>query len=253
MDFELNPEFISHSDLVFDIRNQFPVCGSTIAKSRNHIKVIEHNGIRFCVKSFQRLPFFRRLIYSLVRPTKAKRSYRYALRLLSMDIGTPCPVAYIDHYSTWGLLTDSYYISLYLDYDYTLADVFTQSLQSNSFALQAFAQFAWRGLHAKGVYHNDLTVNNVLIKQRGAEELSFFLIDLNRISFCTFISLGKGLKNFERLEASSPQLTLLGYEYATLRGGNPNWDALMLGLIRVRYLFYRTARRRIKARLLKVF
>ena len=82
------------SDLESLMRNLpeiFEKEGKTIKNDRNEIKIIEYRGIRLCVKSFNKVTAFNRLMYSWFRDTKAKRSYKTAKKLISLGINTPTP------------------------------------------------------------------------------------------------------------------------------------------------------------------
>ena len=67
------------------------------------------------IKSFRRPNFIKSAIYGWLRPSKARRSYEYSLRLLALGVATPQPYAFIEDLSAIHTLRRSYYISRQLD------------------------------------------------------------------------------------------------------------------------------------------
>src|ERR1051325_442134 len=107
--------------------------------------------------------FVNRLVYSFIRPSKAKRSYLHSIELNNRGIQTPPPVAYYDIYSV-GLLVDSFFVSAYqslktleqvlkeVNYDPTAAKPVLKSLAGHAYKL-----------HTHNIYHDDFSVGNILV------------------------------------------------------------------------------------------
>jgi hypothetical protein len=85
--------------------------GTVIYKGRNELRMFEHQGVEYIVKSYRIPNIINRFVYGLFRPSKAQRSYEYALKLLGIGVGTPFPVAYMTE-SNGLLFGKSYCVSL---------------------------------------------------------------------------------------------------------------------------------------------
>ena len=90
--------------------------GETLYQGRNTIKRFRVGGQDLAVKSYGRLIFFNRLIYGVLRRSKAERAYRHAIRLRGLGIGTPEEVAFLE-IRRYGLLQYSYFVSICSDYE----------------------------------------------------------------------------------------------------------------------------------------
>ena len=85
--------------------------GKVIYKGRNELREFECSGKSFIVKSYKKPNIVNKFIYGIFRPSKARRSYENALKLLEIGVGTPFPVAYINVRKCL-LFDKSYFISL---------------------------------------------------------------------------------------------------------------------------------------------
>ena len=184
--------------------------GETIHQARNHVKVIELDGILTVVKSFRPPNLFRRVGYALRGTTKAQISYENALRLLELNIDTPEPLAYLVMKKEGKLL--SYYLSRRYEYDFTLKPVLRDpSFPHREEILQSFGRFVAL-LHQKGIWHRDLSQGNLLIRKT-LKGWSFALVDLNRIRFAP-VSPKLGPKNFGKLWTDQETLRIILTTYA---------------------------------------
>lgn len=191
--FKIQPGFGAIEDHLLRINSSFAEVQSIIQNRRNDIRVDNINDFRVVIKSFKGMYWPNRLAYSFFRKSKAQRSFETSVRLLSLGLQVPAPVAYIDYYK-WGILKSSYFISLYQEHE----DLQTAlSKYSNSHNLpKAFGAFVYQ-LHKKGVLHQDLSNGNILcVAQNGG--INFSMVDLNRVRFQA-ISYDAGLKNLSRL------------------------------------------------------
>ena len=246
---KVKPKFNQIKGFIKSLPTTFKAEGKTLKNDRNEIKVIEHNGIKLCIKSFKKVTVFNRFMYSWFRGTKAERSYKTARRLEKHGINTPQPVGYIEVYGNWHILKEAYYISLYLDYDYDMGDVLNKTIDFQEKVLSEFAKEMASVVHPAGAWHNDLSKGNVLINRLGDNEWSFSFIDLNRLVFRRRILPIRGIANFKRMTNDSVALALIAEHYAIEADKNTRLYSLRLQ----RKNLYFTVRRFYIKRVLRVF
>lgn len=188
----------------------------SIHKARNELKIIELDGIKTVVKSFKVPHLLNRIVYTFFRKSKAFKSYHNALRLSELNISTPEPIALIEFFES-GLLEESYFISEFFDYDFTIRTPLLEPLEDREAIFTAFAAYTY-ALHQKGVWHLDYSPGNILIK-RTESGYKFSIVDINRMEFREISPL-QGCENFNKLWASDEELEIMGREYARLCGFN---------------------------------
>lgn len=198
------------------IQKIFATDNHSIHKARNELKIIEIEGIKTVVKSFKVPHLLNRIVYTFFRKSKAFKSYHNALRLKELNISTPEPIALIEFFES-GLLEESYFISEFFDYDFTIRTPLLEPLEDREAIFTAFAAYTY-GLHQKGVWHLDYSPGNILIK-RTESGYQFSIVDINRMEFREISPL-QGCKNFNKLWASDNELEIMGREYARLSGFN---------------------------------
>lgn len=186
----------------------------TIHKARNELKIIELEGIKTVVKSFKVPHLLNRVVYTFFRRSKAYKSYHNALRLQELGTSTPQPIALIEFFES-GLLAESYFISEFFDYDFTIRTPLLEPLEDRKAIFTAFAAYTY-GLHQAGVWHLDYSPGNILIK-RMEEGYQFSIVDINRMVFRDISPL-EGCENFNKLWAFDEELEIMGREYARLSG-----------------------------------
>jgi len=211
--YKINPVYEStHKDFLLNIKEYFNNNNKTIHKARNEIKVIEYNKNKFVVKSFKK-PSYLKSIYYSKNDSKAKRSYEYGLKLKDL---TPIPLGYIEFYENNKLL-DSYHVSEYFDYDFTVATPMRDEkfpFIEKRIILKEFANFSFN-LHNIEVLHLDYSAGNILIKKQNESNYIFKVVDLNRMKFKT-LSLNERLKSFNMLWASDENMKIIASQYAKL-------------------------------------
>ena len=245
----VNPAFSHIKDFLKSLPVTFDKEGETLKNDRNEIKVIEHNNLNLCIKSFKRATIFNRFMYSWFRSTKAKRSYKVARRLEKHGIETPQPVGYVEVYGKWHILQKAYYISLYLDYDFDMKDVLDKTIDCQEKILSSFAKEMAAVVHPAGAWHNDLSAGNVLINKLGDDKWRFSFIDLNRLTFRRRILPVKGLANLKRLTDNPVALALMAESYAI----EAEKSARLYSLLLQRNNLYYSVRRFYIKRILGVF
>ena len=213
----INPQQAQFSDFIQSLPWQFDKGGTVIYKSRNEIRVFNVNGSALNVKRFKTPVLLNRLIYTFFRPSKAQRSFQYALKLIDMNIETPQPVAYI-HLNRGGLLHDSYYISRQVDHNRNFYEFGKGGVEGREYILMAFAGFT-ADIHKKGILHKDYSPGNILFKDENGV-VNFCMVDINRLRFGD-VSVRKGCSNFVRLWGQKSFYELIVRRYAEIRDGDP--------------------------------
>lgn len=196
------------------IREIFSEDNHSIHKARNELKIIELAGVKTVVKSFKVPHFLNRVVYTYFRKSKAYKSYHNALRLQELGISTPQPIALIEFFES-GLLADSYFVSEYFEYDFTIRTPLLEPLEDREAIFTAFAAYTY-DLHQKGVWHLDYSPGNILIKRTDGD-YQFSIVDINRMDFRTITPL-EGCENFNKLWAYDDEIEIMGREYARLSG-----------------------------------
>lgn len=224
--------------------------GEVIHDGRNQIKLFTCDGVTLVVKSYGHLTLFNRLIFGVLRKSKAERAYLYAKRLRDRGIDTPREVAFSE--IRWhGLLQKSYFISLYSDYLplKPVTDAFSQSPEKNPI-LDALAEFLAR-IHRAGIMHNDLNITNILYKSDATAETGyrFQVIDTNRLSFHGTLTNSMRLHDLRRLSCKVPAYIYLLDRYAVMTQADPEATQLRGVLARLLFEF----RQRCKYTLKKLF
>jgi serine/threonine protein kinase len=209
----INPEYKRLTSFIEAIPSLFDKKGEVIYKERNEIKVFDAGEEKIIVKSFKIPHFFNKIIYSCLRSSKAERSYKYALKLIEKEINTSMPVAYLEEKQT-GLLTSSYYVSIYKEYPGMLRELRYSPLTEKKELACAFARFT-ADIHQKGVFPLDYSPGNILYQKIG-DEYNFCLIDINRMRFVP-VDLALGAYGFRRLWGNEETLSFIAKEYAKLR------------------------------------
>ncbi len=198
-----------YKDFILNIKQHFNQNDQTIHKARNEIKVLTYNDEQFVVKSFKKPSFFKALYYTK-NPSKAKRSFEYGVKLKEF---TPEAIGYIEFYEN-NLLAESFYISRYFPYDYTIKEPLRDpQFTHKQEVLEAFAEFS-STLHDHGILHLDYSAGNILIKEHNGVYI-FKIVDLNRMLFKK-LSLNERLKNFNMLWASSKNMRIIATKYAQI-------------------------------------
>lgn len=213
----IDSEFDSIKDEIYNISKKFQKNNKLIHDARNQLKVLNLNDIDTVVKSFKVPNLVNKFVYTFFKPTKAKKSFLNAKKLIDLKINTPKPIAYVE-YKKFGLLDKSYYISEREKYDFTIREVFHHKVDNYQEILKEFTKFTYN-LHKKGVWHVDYSLGNILITKK-EDKYKFSIVDINRMVFKK-ISVEEGLKNFNKFWAKDENdLKIMADEYAKLSGFN---------------------------------
>jgi len=182
---------------------------------RNFIKQITINGVELNIKSFKVPNLINKVAYSIIRKSKAERSFEYANILLNSGINTPKPIAFFE-YSNLFFLNKSFYISEQYQSDLTYRELINNHEYPDfERILRAFTRFTF-SLHENGINFLDHSPGNTLIKKnKNTGEYEFYLVDLNRMKFQT-MNFEDRMKNFAKLSPKDIMLDIMCDEYAKL-------------------------------------
>jgi tRNA A-37 threonylcarbamoyl transferase component Bud32 len=211
METVINPTYSILNSFVANIPTLFDQEGELVYAARNQLKRYSVEGYDIIVKRYKVPHLINRIVYTFFRPSKAKRAYEYALKLLELGVNTPAPIAYIEQKS-FGLLNHGYFISIY-EKDYTDIRALMTGAQTNDALLQELSSYIAE-FHNKGVLHFDMSPGNILYKEVD-NHFDFTLIDINRMQFLTTIPNKKRFKSFKRLSENKAVLTKIAKLYAS--------------------------------------
>lgn len=216
MNIVINQKYSFLRSFVENIPVNFENNGEMVYTARNQLKHYSVEGYEVIVKRYKIPHQFNRIAYTFLRPSKAKRAYEYALKLLELDVDSPDPIAYIEQYNG-GLLTYGYFISIYekeyADIRELMAGTMKDDLLLNELSLYIVE------IHDKGILHLDMSPGNILYK-KVENQFYFSLIDINRMKFLSAVSSEKRLKSFKRLSNNEEVLTTIAKVYALESGLN---------------------------------
>ena len=241
----LNPKFSRLSDFINQLPDSFATAGQTVYQARNVIKVFEKEGFRLNVKSYHIPIFINQIIYSFLRPTKARRAYEYAMEVRRRGVEPPEPVAYIEC-RRFGLLRASYFVSIQCDMPGIMRTFLDLDVTNEGKLdlIEAFARYSAR-LHESQILHVDYSPGNILFEKK-EDGYHFSLVDINRMHFGT-VDMPTGCHNFARLCGNEEFFRLLAHYYAQERGFD---EAQCLDLI-LRYRNEDRKKRQQKWRIIK--
>ncbi len=216
MKYKIAPQFLGKKkqldNIIFNFNNKGEPFGN---QDRNTLKLFKLKNKIVNVKSFKVPNFINQIAYKFFRKSKARRSFEYALKLQSMGLGTPQPIAYYE-FTTPFLFKKSYYISEQLKHELTYRAL-TQDLNfpNHEVILRAFTRFTYE-LHEKGVCFLDHSPGNTLIKKVD-DAYTFYLVDLNRMHFKA-LDFKTRIKNFAKLTIHKSMVEIMSDEYAKCTG-----------------------------------
>jgi tRNA A-37 threonylcarbamoyl transferase component Bud32 len=206
----INPAYQALDSFITSIPDLFEQEGEMVYNERNQLKHYSIKGYDVIVKRYKIPHIINRIAYTCLRPSKAKRAYEYALKLLQIGVNTPSPIAYIEQYEG-GLLTRSYFFSIYEKEFSDIRDLMEGNQHDEPLVNELSDYIA--GFHSKGVLHMDMSPGNILYKKNG-KQFEFTLIDINRMQFWPTISTEKRYKSFKRLSNNKTVLTQVAKRYA---------------------------------------
>jgi len=214
MIYELNPKFSHLKSMIENIESIFEQSNHVLYDQRNVIRVVDYENEKFVVKAFRVPNAINRFAYRYLRPSKAKRSYQFALKIGAKL--SPEPIAFIEQHKK-GLLSKSYFISRFFDYDHTIHEVLiNKDLEDRNKILKDFADFTYK-LHQLEILHHDYSHGNILIKnlknESSESNYEMKVIDINRMELKP-LGLKTRLENFARIKADDNDMNIIIGQYA---------------------------------------
>ena len=212
----VEPQFIHLKAEIETAITEFNSRGTLLVRgSRNIIKIFPLSNQILNVKAFKKPNLLNAFVYRFIRDSKAKRSYNYALKLLDKNIGTPQPMAYAEFNDGIGL-GKSFYVCEHIVTEYTYRDlVENPNVKNHEEILRAFTRFCFK-LHEAGVEFKDHSPGNTLIKINENHSYAFYLVDLNRMQFHTYMSFEQRMYNLRRLTPKKGMIAIMANEYAKI-------------------------------------
>lgn len=214
----VHPAYACLADFITSLPARFAAGeGTVIHSGRNELRRFRHEGLSLVVKSFHRPNVINRFVYGTLRPSKAKRSYDNACRLLALGIGTPQPVGYLNVRAAAGLVFDrSYYVTLESACTHRYQELFERTFDYEDDVTHAVGRLT-ACLHANGLAHKDYGRANILFERQPDGHIALELVDLNRMAVGP-LDLRAGCRNFERLPATPRMHRCMAEAYAAARG-----------------------------------
>lgn len=210
----INPKYQQLESFARELSLIFNVSGEITYSARNTIKTFDAEGYKINVKSFRKPFFINQIAYVTVRKSKAERSYENALKLVGKGFATPDPIGYIEQ-KEFGLLTNSFYLSIHAEFDGMLRELQTGTVESHKELLRQFALYI-ANLHKKQILHLDFSPGNILYKLKEGV-YTFYLVDLNRMKFDEPIDIDTACASFSRLWGSDDMMRYIVKIYAETR------------------------------------
>ena len=214
---EINPRYIHLQNFVDSLPSTFDTSGELIYDARNKVRLFNVDGLPVVVKRYKVPMLHQRIDYSFFRPSKAKRAYLFGMRLLSLGISTPEPIAYIEEYRR-GLFYQGYFLSAFCG-DPDLR-ILREEPNNHEELMSAFVHFLV-DMHEKGFVHGDTNLSNFLYRA-DASPMKYHIttIDINRSHFSSAPSEKECLKSLMRITHERTALKKIIGEYARMRGWN---------------------------------
>ena len=196
-----------------------PVNGDIIYDVRNRLTLFKKETLGFfgediVVKEFLLKRRYDRLRYRFIK-SKAFRSMEIALQLKKAGVKTPEPLMAIEVRGDFNKLSNSYFITSYLNYDYNLLDIITDDSHPLRRRVIEFLPYIARDakkLHDTGIVHNDLHAGNILLKDIDTNP-AFYYIDLNRARKKRKLSCQQRMRDLARFELKEEELKTLIKNY----------------------------------------
>lgn len=213
----MDPQYAHLSQSLMPIVEGGAAADAVYKDGRNKVYRISCQGMQLVVKEFKVPNAFNRVVYSFLRPSKAKRSFVHAKRLKALGIDTAEPVAYVETFRR-GVFHTGYFISEFVGYE-LLGNIGELDTATRSEIIRQFCRFT-ADMHSKKVLHKDFNPGNVFYHKEDGH-YRFALIDINRMAFRA-PKKKEVIRSFTQLGFPQPIIVEIIGEYARIRGWNPD-------------------------------
>ncbi len=189
-------------------------------------KTVNDLDISVNVKAFRIPPFPNGYVYRSFRPSKAKRSFFNAEKLIKLGFHTPVPLGYSEIHTGWKIsrnaglwpkMTRSFYFCEHLPYP-NLRD-WEDRPDIDSLLPALGAEIA--RIHAAGIWFHDFSPGNILLNRNGRGEYEFYYVDLNRMEFDVH-DPSKLMQMFKSISWHDEWTERLGEAYGIAAGKDPS-------------------------------
>lgn len=212
---EVNPDAGAIDSFITSLPDIFDTEGTEIFRSRNTVREIITDGHSYIVKRYRRPSIINRVIYTLLRPSKACRAFRYAFRFNSAGITTPEALACVE-VRTNGLLSDSYFVSEKCDGQQAF-EALVKTPDYDRHLAEAVAHFILR-MHRAGIIHGDPNLKNFLYDTAADGNYQLQVIDINRSAFADTLTRRQIVHNLSRVTHRRDLLAVITGIYAAEAG-----------------------------------
>ncbi len=152
-------------------------------------------------------------IQSFFSRSGALRSLRGAAILRNAGVATANPLAAVE-VRLWGMLASSFYLSEEIIAAKTADAYWRENLKtiSGKVGLHRRRRFLtdlsglFKTVHGARIYHNDLKDFNILVREDGNGREEFFVLDLEGVRRCGYLSLRRRVKNLVQLHRTLGRL-----------------------------------------------
>lgn len=202
-----------------EIADNFDREGTIIYKGRNTLRRVNADGHQLVVKRYKKPNIFQRVAYTWFQPSKARRAFDYAERLLAIGIDTPAPAAWLERRR--GGMTSEYFFFSEPTEASSIASLATEGSPLPPDAAEALARFM-ESLHRHGFLHGDANLSNILFTRLPDGKFHFSVIDTNRSKWIKKHPTEKQLiENLVRLSHNRALLSDFARRYAAIAGLDP--------------------------------
>ena len=209
-------EEANFSEKCYTLLELFESSSDVLRAARNTLKNITYEGKVLTVKAFRIPKFAQNYCYGIAAHSKARKSYDNGMRLLNLGFNTAQPIGYFE-YRSGGKLRDSYYVCEYASDTQRFDSLWNNETSADNDLIEQFAEYCY-ALHQQGVLHRDFNTTNLLVSKDDAETWTFSLVDLNRITWSSKLSLVESMKSLSRLPQSGEAQVSMLKHYAKVAG-----------------------------------
>lgn len=212
MQVTINPKYEHLRPLIEGLPTSEAVPEHVFCNERNAVWQQQLGDISVVIKRFKLPTLLNRFVYAYLRPNKGIRAYRNALKLRSMGIDSPEPVACLVQ-KRHGMVHTVWYVSVFSPAR-TLHDVYLES-QGDEREKLVRSYLAWaKRLLGLGVLQLDNNSRNTLVSREADGSYHFALVDINRMRFVKRVTRKQVYAFFNCIYLNLPETFWLLHQYS---------------------------------------